>query len=76
MAGIGAMQAGEALGQVAAAQEGLDDGDAGWVERAVSRAVAGFVVGEEVGPAMVEGLPERRGAGPAGLEDGRHRDCS
>ena len=76
VAAVGALQAGEALGQVTAAQEGLDDRHGGGVERAVGAAMAGFVVGEEVGPAVVDGLPEGRGAGAAGLVNGRHRRCS
>jgi hypothetical protein len=64
---VGALQAGEALGEVTAAQEGLDDGHGGGVERAVGGSVAFFVSGEEIRPAVVDGLPERRGAGAAGV---------
>ena len=76
VAAVGALEAGEAGGQVTAAEEGLDDRHGGRGERAVGLAVAGFVVGEEVGPAVVDGLPERGGAGTAGLVDGRHKGCS
>lgn len=73
---IRALQAGEAGGKVAAAEEGLDGGDGGRWERAEGFAVFRFVVGEEVVPAVVDELPEGRGAGASGLVDGRHNKCS
>jgi hypothetical protein len=33
-------------------------------------------VGEEGVPAVVDDLPEGRGAGAAGLVDGGHKECS
>ena len=76
VAAAGAVEAGEALGQVAAAQEGLDDRHGGGVERAVARPVSFLVSREEIGPAVVDSLPERRGARAAGLVDGWHKVCS
>ena len=73
---IGALEAGEAGGEVTAAKEGLDGGDGGGAERTEGFAVVFFVVGEEVVPAVVDELPERRGAGVARLVDGRHETCS
>jgi hypothetical protein len=35
-----------------------------------------LVVGEEVIPAVVDKLPEGRGAGTTRLVDGRHKKCS
>ena len=58
VAAVRAAEAGEAGGEVAAAVKGLDDGNGCGIERAVSRAVAGFIVGEEVVPRMVDDLPE------------------
>ncbi len=72
----GALEAGEAGGEVAAAEEGLDGGDGGGAQGAKGFAVVLFVVGEEVVPAVVDELPEGRGAGAAGLVDGRHKECS
>lgn len=73
VAAIRAVEAGEASGQVAAAKEGLDDRHGGGVERAVGGAVAFFILREEVGPAMMDGLPEWGGARAARLVDGRHK---
>lgn len=76
VAAVGALEAGEAGGEVATAEEGLDGGRGGGVERAEILAVFGFVIGEEVVPAVVDELPEGRGAGAAGLVDGWHKECS
>jgi len=76
VAAVGALEAGEAAGEVAATEEGLDSGDGSGVERAVGGPVAGFVVAEEVGPAVADGLPERRGAGAARLVNRWHKRCS
>ncbi len=70
------LRAGEARRQVAAAEEELDDGDGGGVERTVGRAVAFLMGREKVRPAVMDELPERRGAGAAGLMDGRHKECA
>jgi len=56
MAAAGALEAGEAGSQVAAARKRLDAGDGCRVERAVGRAVAGFVVGEEIVPVILSGI--------------------
>jgi len=76
VATIGALEAGEAGGEVAATEEGLDGGDGGGVERAEGFAVKFFVEGEELVPAVVDDLPEWRGTGAAGLVDGWHNECS
>ena len=73
---VGTLEAGEAGGEVTAAKEGLDGGDGGGAERTEGFAVVLFVVGEEVGPAVFDELPEGRGAGAARLVDGRHNPCS
>ena len=54
----------------------MDGGDGGGGKRAEGFAVVFLVVGEEVVPAVVDQLPEGRGAGVAGLVDGRHKECS
>ncbi len=51
----------------------LSDGGA---ERSEGVAVFRFVVGEEIVPAVVDELPKLGGAGPAGLVDGRHKNCT
>ncbi len=61
MAAIGALEAGEAGGEVATAEEGFDCSGGGAVERAQGLAVFAFVVGEECVPAVVDELPEGRG---------------
>ncbi|MFT6379252.1 MAG: hypothetical protein ACJAXZ_000727 [Akkermansiaceae bacterium] len=76
VATIRALEAGEAGGEVAAAEKGLDGGDGCWVEWAEGFAVMFLGVGEEVIPAVVDKLPEGRGAGTTGLVDGRHKECS
>ena len=38
--------------------------------------VAFFIAGKEGVPSGSDDLPERRGAGAAGLIDGRHKECS
>jgi hypothetical protein len=76
VAAIGTLEAGEAGGEVAAAKEGLDGGDGGGIERAEGFPVKFFVEGEEGVPAVVDDLPEGRGAGAAGLVNGRHKECS
>jgi hypothetical protein len=73
---IRALVTGKAGGEVAAAEKGLDGGDGGGVERSEGFAVVFLVVGEEVIPAVVDELPEGRGAGTTGLVDGRHNKCS
>ena len=76
VAAVRALKAGETGSEVAAAEEGLDGGDGGGRERAEGFAVVFLVVGEEVIPAVVDKLPEGRGAGTTRLVDGRHKKCS
>jgi len=58
VAAVGALEAGEAGGEVAAAEEGLDGGDGGGIDRAEGKPVEFSVVGEEGVPAVVDDLPE------------------
>lgn len=76
VAAIGALEAGEAGGKVAATEKAFDGGDGLAAERAETFAMAGFVLGEEVIPAVVDELPEGRSARASGLVDGRHKGCS
>ena len=64
------------MGQVAVAQEELDDRHGSGVERAAGGPVAFFVSREEIRPAVVDGPPERGGAGSTGLGDRWHKDCT
>ena len=73
---VRALEAGEAGGEVATSEEGLDGGEGGRWERAEGFAVFRFVVCEEVIPTVVDELPKGRGAGATGLVDGRHNKCS
>ncbi len=72
----GALEAGEAGCEVAAAEEGLDGGGCGGAQGAEGLPVVVLVVGEEVVPAVVNDLPEGRGAGVAWLVDGGHEYSS
>ena len=76
VAAVGALESGEAGGEVATTEEGFDGGSGCVVERAEILAVFAFVAGEEFVPAVADELPERRGAGAAGLVSGRHKECS
>ena len=71
-----ALVAGEAGGEVAATEKGLDGGDGVGAEWAEGFSVVFFVTSEEVVPFVVDELPKGRGAGTAGLVDGRHKKCS
>jgi hypothetical protein len=75
VAAVGAVVAGEAGGEVAAAVVGLDGGDGFRAEGTHGGAVVFLVTGEEVIPCGVDNLPKWGGAGAAGLVDGRH-NCS
>ena len=55
---VGALEASKAGGEVATAEEGLDGGGGGGVERAEILAVTFFVVGQKSVPAVVDELPE------------------
>ena len=52
------VKAGEAGGEVAAAEEGADAGDGIGAQRSHGAAVVLFVGGEEVVPGVVDDLPE------------------
>jgi hypothetical protein len=65
MATVGTLEPRESGGEVAAAVELPDDVDGVGAKRTVDGAVAFFVTRFEVGPAMVDDLPEGRGAGTA-----------
>lgn len=73
---LGAVETSEAGGEITATEEGLDGGGGVGAEWAEGFPVVFFVVGEEGVPAMVDELPERRGAGMTGLINGRHKTCS
>jgi DNA polymerase-3 subunit gamma/tau len=70
----GAMETGEAGGEIAAPEEGADGGDGIGAQGTHGAAVVGFVGGEEVVPGVVDELPEGRGARAARVVDGGH-DC-
>ena len=70
---VGALEAGESGGEVAATVEGSDRVGGVGVERTVFLAVVFFVSCEELVPAVVDDLPEGRCPGAAGLVDGGHR---
>ncbi len=76
VAAIGAVEAEEAGGEVAAAEEVADGGEDVGAERAEVGAVFFLVGGEKGIPSGGEDLPEGRGAGAARLVDGRHKECS
>ena len=58
VAAIRALEPGEARGEVATTEEGLDGGDGGRWERTEGLTVVRFVVGNEVVPTVVDELPE------------------
>ena len=58
MAAVGALEAGEAGGEIAAAVELIDHGHGIPTQRTVSPAMAGFVVGDELVPGIVDDLPK------------------
>ena len=58
MAVGGALETGEAGGEVAAAIELIDDGHGLRAQRAMSPAIAGFEVGDELVPGIMDDLPE------------------
>jgi hypothetical protein len=73
MAAVSAFEARESGGEVAAAEKGFDGGSGGRVERAENRAVIFFIISDEGTPAVTHKLPERRGAGAAGLVGRWHK---
>ncbi len=76
VAAIGALEAGESGGEVAAAVEFLDDVNGVGAKRPTGLAMGGSVVSEKLAPAVVDDLPEWRGAGAARAIDGGHKICS
>lgn len=56
---LGAMEAGEAGGEITAAEEGADAGDGIGAQRSHGAAVVLFVAGEEIVPGVVDDLPQR-----------------
>ena len=76
MPAVGALESGEATGQVAAAVKILNARAGVSPQGAVGLAVAGVVLREKLVPSVMDDLPERRGARTAGAIDGRHEKCS
>ena len=76
MAAIGAFEARESGGKIAAAEEGFDGGDDRRMERTVGRTVLLYVIRGKGTPTVIDKLPKRRGTGAAGLVDGWHKVCS
>jgi hypothetical protein len=66
----------ESGSEVAAAVELADDVDGVVTKQTVDGAVAVFVACLEVGPGMMDDLPEGRGSGTARAVDGGHDNCS
>ena len=73
---VGAVEAEEARGEIAAAEEVADGGEDVGAERAEGGAVFFLVGGEEGVLGGGEDLPKRGGVGAAGLVDGWHKECS
>ena len=73
MAAVGALETGESGGKVAAAVELVDHRHGIPAQRAMSPAMAGFIVGDEFVPGVVDDLPKGRGARTAGPIDGRYK---
>ena len=76
VAAVGALQAGEPGGEVAAVVELIHHGHGVAAQWAVGLAVGGFVPSEKVVPGVVDDLPEGRGPRPPGAVDGGHVNCS
>ena len=76
MPAVRTLEPGESSGEVSAAVELANDVNGVASQRAVSGAVAFLVTGFEVGPAVVDDLPEGRGSGTARAIDGGHYNCS
>jgi hypothetical protein len=73
VAAIGAVEAEEAGGKIAAAEEIAHGGEDIGTERPHGGTVAFFIAGKEGIPSGSDDLPERRCTGAAGLVDGRHQ---
>jgi hypothetical protein len=76
VAAVGTLEPRESGGEVSAAVELANDVNGVASQRAVNGAVAFLVTGFEVGPAVVDELPEGRGSGTARAIDGGHNNCS
>jgi len=76
LAAIRTAEAEEAGGEVATAEEIEDHGEGVGAERTHRGAVALFIGGDEGVPGGGDDLPQRRGAGAAGMVDGGHEKCS
>ena len=72
MPAVRTLEPGESSGEVSAAVELANDVNGVASQRAVNGAVAFLVTGFEVGPAVVDDLPEGRGSGTARAIDGWH----
>jgi hypothetical protein len=72
---VGALQPSESGGEVAAAVELAYDIHRVLAKRTVDGAVAFFVPGHEVRPAVMDDLPKRRGAGTSRAVDRWHDNC-
>ena len=72
MTAVRALETRETSCEVTAAEKGLDGGYGAVTERSEGLAVVLFVVCEKIIPAVVNNLPEGRGAWATGLVDGRH----
>lgn len=76
VAALGAMEASEARGEIAAPKEGADGGDGIGAQRSHGAAVVLFVAGDEIVPGVVDDLPEGRGARAARAVNRGHKGCS
>ena len=76
MAAFRTLQPGEAGGEVAAFEEGLDDVKRLGSQRTVGRAVERLIEAEKCVPRMVEDLPQWRSARAALTIDGGHIACA
>jgi len=76
VAAVRAVEAEEAGGEVAAAEEVADGGEDVGAERTEGGTVELFVTSEEGVPGGGENLPQWRGPGAAGLVNGWHKECS
>ena len=74
VAAIGAMEAGEPGGEIAAAEECADGGDSIGAQRSHGTAMVLFVAGDEIVPDVVDDLPQRRGARAARMVDRGHSE--
>jgi len=76
VAAVGTLEPRESGGEVSAAVELANDVNGVASQRAVNGAVAFLITGFEVGPAVVDDLPEGRGSGTARAVDRWHDNYS